>query len=140
MTAVIVDQGIYVLQDNSFRWLQRISPVSQGTDKSARSEALKEVAQLHLHLPCGLVKGNASTWRTTNNCNQANPSVHSRVHVTRDSFVNGFAEGIVTETYKHQFTAVEALATSLHTFAGALLQLGVNCTVEADPRALPGCE
>lgn len=69
-------RGIYVLQDNTFRWLQRILP-SNSAD-AAQQEAVRKLAQLHLHLPCGILRG-------------------------------------------------------------ALVHLGVHCTVEADPKSLPGC-
>lgn len=68
-------RGIYVLQDNTFRWLQHIVPSS---GDSAQQESIKSLAQLYLHLPCGILRG-------------------------------------------------------------ALVHLGVHCTVEADPKALPGC-
>lgn len=70
-------RGIYVLQDNAFKWLVRISPAITGTE-SARDDNARRVAQSHLYLPCGIIRG-------------------------------------------------------------ALTHLGVNCTVEADPKSLPTC-
>ena len=73
-----------MLQDNSFRWLQRLTPVGgaaggvEGAD-SAKEELLRKTALSYVHLPCGIIRG-------------------------------------------------------------ALCHLGVVCTVEADPKALPGCE
>ncbi|PNH09730.1 Trafficking protein particle complex subunit 6B [Tetrabaena socialis] len=53
-------RGVYVLQDNGFRWLQRLSPPSAlaaaGADP-AREEAARQLALSYLHLPCGIVRG-----------------------------------------------------------------------------------
>jgi len=70
-------RGVYVLQDNNFKWLQRLAPAAPVQDP-AREEALKKLAISHLHLPCGIIRG-------------------------------------------------------------ALCHLGVVCTVEAEPKALPAC-
>lgn len=51
-------QGIYVLQDNNFRWLLRLAPASSLPDGSSRAEYM--VAQPYLELPCGLIRGAAS--------------------------------------------------------------------------------
>lgn len=50
-------QGIYVLQDNSFRWLLRLAPASVLPEGSSRAEYLTSVAQPYLELPCGLIRG-----------------------------------------------------------------------------------
>ncbi|GFR45946.1 hypothetical protein Agub_g7412 [Astrephomene gubernaculifera] len=72
-------RGVYVLQDNGFRWLQRLSPPSApasataaagapassagslppgaGAVDPAREEAVRQLALSHLHLPCGIVRG-----------------------------------------------------------------------------------
>ncbi|KAF8063037.1 trappc6b [Scenedesmus sp. PABB004] len=70
-------RGIYVLQDNSFRWLLRVAPAAALPD-GARGEFLAAAALPYLELPCGIIRG-------------------------------------------------------------ALTHLGINCTVEADARALPSC-
>ena len=49
-------QGVYVLQDNGFRWLQRLSPPAPGSDPG-REEAARQLALSYLHLPCGIVRG-----------------------------------------------------------------------------------
>ncbi len=49
-------QGIYVLQDHSFRWLLRLAPPTPAADGS-RAELLARAAQPYLHLPCGLIRG-----------------------------------------------------------------------------------
>ncbi len=75
-------QGVYVLQDNGFRWLQRLAPPTAASGAAAdpaREEALRRLALSYLHVPCGIVRG-------------------------------------------------------------ALCHLGVVCTVEPDPKALPSCE
>lgn len=75
-------QGVYVLQDNGFRWLQRLAPPTSASGAAgdpAREEALRRLALSYLHVPCGIVRG-------------------------------------------------------------ALCHLGVVCTVEPDPKALPSCE
>lgn len=53
-------QGIYVLQDNNFRWLLRLAPASPLPDGSKRAEYLATVAQPYLELPCGLIRGEAA--------------------------------------------------------------------------------
>jgi hypothetical protein len=53
-------QGIYVLQDNNFRWLLRLAPASSLPDGSNRAEYLATVAQPYLELPCGLIRGEAA--------------------------------------------------------------------------------
>jgi hypothetical protein len=53
----VAPQGIYVLQDNSFRWLLRLAPASALPDGSSRAEYLTSVAQPYLELPCGLIRG-----------------------------------------------------------------------------------
>eukprot|EP00877_Chromochloris_zofingiensis_P013904 jgi/Chrzof1/8768/Cz03g23230.t1 len=70
-------RGIYVLQDNNFRWLVKVAPVTALPD-GTKAEYLTKTAQSYLHLPCGILRG-------------------------------------------------------------ALTHLGVNCTVEADPKSLPSC-
>ena len=50
-------QGIYVLQDNNFRWLLRLAPTAALTDGASRAEFLAHVAQPYLELPCGLIRG-----------------------------------------------------------------------------------
>ncbi|GLI71679.1 hypothetical protein VaNZ11_016961 [Volvox africanus] len=49
-------RGVYVLQDNGFRWLQRLSIPAAGSD-AAREEAARQIALSYLHLPCGVVRG-----------------------------------------------------------------------------------
>lgn len=74
-------RGVYVLQDNGFRWLQRLAPPTSASGAAgdpAREEALRRLALSYLHVPCGIVRG-------------------------------------------------------------ALCHLGVVCTVEPDPKALPSC-
>jgi hypothetical protein len=48
-------QGIYVLQDNNFRWLQRLAPVAGGAASS--EDAVKKTMQSYLYLPCGIIRG-----------------------------------------------------------------------------------
>lgn len=58
-TALVPAQGIYVLQDNNFRWLLRLAPLSSaaaGSDAS-RAELLASVAAPYLDLPCGIIRG-----------------------------------------------------------------------------------
>ncbi|KAG2489043.1 hypothetical protein HYH03_012480 [Edaphochlamys debaryana] len=54
-------RGVYVLQDNGFRWLQRLAgPPPPGAGAGAdpgREEAARQLALRYLHLPCGLVRG-----------------------------------------------------------------------------------
>lgn len=52
-------QGIYVLQDNGFRWLLRLAPASSLPEGGSRAEYLTSVAQPYLELPCGLIRGGA---------------------------------------------------------------------------------
>lgn len=50
-------QGIYVLQDNTFRWLLRLAPVSKVASEAERGELLAQLAQPYLALPCGILRG-----------------------------------------------------------------------------------
>jgi hypothetical protein len=52
-------QGIYVLQDNSFRWLLRVSPTAPlGPSASdAAKEEFRRAVHSQLYLPCGIVRG-----------------------------------------------------------------------------------
>ncbi len=47
-------QGVYVLQDHSFRWLLRLAAPG-GPNGSGQDVA--EAVSLHLALPCGIVRG-----------------------------------------------------------------------------------
>ena len=47
-------QGVYVLQDNSFRWIQRFA--SAPLDPALTAE-MHKLALDHLHLPCGIIRG-----------------------------------------------------------------------------------
>lgn len=49
-------RGVYVLQDNGFRWLQRLAPAGPGSDPS-KDEAVKRLAASYLHMPCGIIRG-----------------------------------------------------------------------------------
>ncbi len=46
-----------MLQDNSFRWLQRFTPMASAASDPAREEALRKAITAHLHLPCGIIRG-----------------------------------------------------------------------------------
>ena len=46
-----------MLSDNNFRWLSRLQPVASAAGDPGREEALREAALLHLHLPCGIIRG-----------------------------------------------------------------------------------
>lgn len=48
-------QGIYVLQDHSFRWLLRLAPA--GPVEGPRAEFLAKAAAPYLYLPCGIIRG-----------------------------------------------------------------------------------
>ncbi|EFJ48044.1 hypothetical protein VOLCADRAFT_91209 [Volvox carteri f. nagariensis] len=73
-------RGVYVLQDNGFRWLQRLSTPAPGAGFGsrtaqqpstagasgqnppaaaavAREEPVRQMALSYLHLPCGVVRG-----------------------------------------------------------------------------------
>jgi hypothetical protein len=50
-------QGIYMLQDNSFRWLLRVAPAAAAPEASRPAEYLATVAQPYLELPCGIIRG-----------------------------------------------------------------------------------
>lgn len=49
-------QGIYVLQDHSFRWLLRLAPAAP-VQEGSRPEFLARSAQPYLYLPCGIIRG-----------------------------------------------------------------------------------
>jgi hypothetical protein len=53
-------QGIYMLQDNSFRWLLRVAPAAAAPEGSRPAEYLATVAQPYLELPCGIIRGRFS--------------------------------------------------------------------------------
>lgn len=50
-------QGIYVLQDTSFRWLLRLAPAAPPPDGTSRAEYVTAAVQPYLELPCGLIRG-----------------------------------------------------------------------------------
>eukprot|EP00775_Hariotina_reticulata_P007197 gene7197-7411_t len=50
-------RGIYVLQDNNFRWLVRVTPAVTLPDGTSRAEYLAAAAQPYLELPCGIIRG-----------------------------------------------------------------------------------
>jgi hypothetical protein len=50
-------QGIYVLQDNNFRWLARVAPTTAGLSGPAKQEHLAKSAAPLLFLPCGILRG-----------------------------------------------------------------------------------
>jgi len=49
-------RGIYVLQDNNFRWVGSITP-SGPMSESSRADYLSKAAQPYLYLPCGIIRG-----------------------------------------------------------------------------------
>jgi hypothetical protein len=55
-------QGIYMLQDNSFRWLLRVAPAAAAPEGSRPAEYLASVAQPYLELPCGIIRGRLQQW------------------------------------------------------------------------------
>lgn len=57
-------QGIYVLQDNSFRWLLRLSPATT-IPEAYRSDYITNVAQPYLELPCGIIRGKQNSSKET---------------------------------------------------------------------------
>lgn len=61
-------QGTFVLQDNKFRWLSRVSGdpsvelTGEAQDPSAMSEnKAAQTTGMHLYFPCGLIRGALST-------------------------------------------------------------------------------
>lgn len=50
-------RGIYMLQDNNFRWLLRVAPAGPPPSGSSPSEHLAAAAQPYLELPCGIIRG-----------------------------------------------------------------------------------
>ncbi|WOK92963.1 trafficking protein particle complex subunit 6B [Canna indica] len=57
-------RGTFVLQDNKFRWLTRVSidPSSENLEASQDSPVLTpehkvEVTSMHLYFPCGIIRG-----------------------------------------------------------------------------------
>ena len=50
-------QGVYVLQDNGFRWLQRLAPAGPAGSDPSKDEAVKRLAASYLHMPCGIIRG-----------------------------------------------------------------------------------
>ncbi|XP_076887213.1 uncharacterized protein LOC143537303 [Bidens hawaiensis] len=50
-------RGTFVLQDNKFRWLSRVSP-----DLAVESSgATQDTTSMHLYFPCGIIRGALST-------------------------------------------------------------------------------
>ncbi|XP_076954798.1 uncharacterized protein LOC143629396 [Bidens hawaiensis] len=50
-------RGTFVLQDNKFRWLSRVSP-----DPAVESsDATQDTTSMHLYFPCGIIRGALST-------------------------------------------------------------------------------
>ena len=53
-------QGTFVLQDNRFRWLTRMSvdPQNESQDNSADGEnKVAQATSMHLYFPCGIIRG-----------------------------------------------------------------------------------
>jgi len=64
MLLLLCAQGIYVLQDNNFRWLVRVTPAVTLPDGTNRSEYLAAAAQPYLELPCGIIRGEeGNSWK-----------------------------------------------------------------------------
>lgn len=62
---LVMFQGTFVLQDNKFRWLARmsidpstenVSPVEDITSPTAESKAAQAMS-MHLYFPCGIIRG-----------------------------------------------------------------------------------
>jgi len=61
---LVLLQGTYVLQDNKFRWLARMSvdpsssdnSVEDNTSPTAESKAAQAMS-MHLYFPCGIIRG-----------------------------------------------------------------------------------
>ncbi|XP_078438905.1 transport protein particle (TRAPP) component [Wolffia australiana] len=49
-------KGTFVLQDNRFRWLTRIS-VDQSIDGQDSDSKAAQAASMHLYFPCGIIRG-----------------------------------------------------------------------------------
>ncbi|OAY69721.1 trafficking protein particle complex subunit 6B [Ananas comosus] len=52
-------RGTFVLQDNRFRWLTRISidPSTESTDESTPDNNAAQATNMHLYFPCGIIRG-----------------------------------------------------------------------------------
>jgi len=60
---LVLLQGTFVLQDNKFRWLARMSvdpstdtPVEDSTSPTAENKAAQAMS-MHLYFPCGIIRG-----------------------------------------------------------------------------------
>lgn len=51
------NQGVFVLSDSNFRWLQRLPTMVSAGQVPEQEEAIRQQALLHLHLPCGIIAG-----------------------------------------------------------------------------------
>lgn len=49
------NRGIYVLQDNAFRWIRNLHAI--GPSEEAGNTALREYAASYTHFPCGIIRG-----------------------------------------------------------------------------------
>ncbi len=57
LAAVDLAQGVYVLSDSNFRWLSRVPPAASAVGDPLKEAALRQMAATHLHLPCGIIRG-----------------------------------------------------------------------------------
>jgi hypothetical protein len=121
-------QGIYVLQDNSFRWLLRLALPGPPPDSAqGRSEALVAAAQPYLELPCGLIRGAP---RAVCACRAFDLGAANA----------GGSRIWLAVVCRGDAPAAPPLLAPPRPLAGALTHLGISCTVEADAHGLPSCE
>jgi hypothetical protein len=145
-------QGIYVLQDHSFRWLLRVSPTApiSPTASDADKEEFRRAVHSQLYLPCGMIRGGCGLFCCRvckrggggrfRSCCSSGASGLQRVRLAylaspRASLPRCGASGELAARL-----ALAPPSPAAHAPAGALTHLGVNCTVEADPKGLPSCE
>mmetsp|Transcript_1813 Transcript_1813/g.2627 ORF Transcript_1813/g.2627 Transcript_1813/m.2627 type:complete len:192 (+) Transcript_1813:97-672(+) len=50
-------RGVFVLQDNAFKYLKRLAPVSTIPLDPASEEIMRQIAITRLAIPCGIIKG-----------------------------------------------------------------------------------
>uniref|UniRef100_A0A383WPL0 Trafficking protein particle complex subunit 6B n=1 Tax=Tetradesmus obliquus TaxID=3088 RepID=A0A383WPL0_TETOB len=150
-------RGIYMLQDNNFRWLLRVAPAAAPTDGSSPSEQLAAAAAPYLELPCGIIRAAPTDGSSPSEQLAAAAAPYLELpcgiirgaltHLGLNCTVEGDARSLPSSAPTDGSSPSEQLAAAAAPYLelpcgiirGALTHLGLNCTVEGDARSLPSC-
>lgn len=125
-------RGVYVLTDNSFRWLSPLTPVTVPLNGHVVGGAAVEAAAAA-----------ASSAPLPLHSSASSPAAFGAAAAAAAGALHPQQLAAQHAAFQAQDALRRAVAAHLHVpcglIRGALTALGVACTVEADPKGLPSC-